>query len=41
MELYIMIIFLYSVRVFRKTRIEMYKLKPYLKKDNFYRYLFD
>ena len=29
------------VRVYRKTKIEMKKLKPYVKKDSFYRYLFD
>ena len=29
------------VRVYRKTKIDMKKLKPYIKKDSFYRYLFD
>ena len=30
-----------AVRVFSKTKIEMKKLKPYIKKDSIYRYLFD
>ena len=30
-----------AVRSFSKTKIEMKKLKPYVKKDSLYRYLFD
>ena len=31
----------FALYFFRKTKIEMKKLKPYIKKDSFYRYLFD
>ena len=31
----------FVINVFRKTKIEMKKLKPYIKKDSIYRYLFD
>ena len=34
-------LFCYAARVWNKTKIEMKKLKPYVKKDSFYRYLFD
>ena len=34
-------LFGYAARVRNKTKIEMKKLKPYIKKDSIYRYLFD
>ena len=34
-------LFGYAARVWNKTKIEMKKLKPYIRKDSIYRYLFD